>query len=539
MNLKHVKSVEDDGKDHFIVDHAHHGKFKVAKKGLDKSTKGEIQKLAKGGEAKADSVPGYADGGGVSDFLSGLRVPDMGIGNPLEGLKNAIGQSAASQFPGANDPAPTAQQAQSAQAPATEAAPPAAPPPPATMPPPAPPAKAAPSGGGVSDLERQIVAAGKAKGEGEDEQARVAAQAGAEKAALAADQAQQIKELSAKRDAQFQAYQQRADQVAQGIANGDIDPNRYWTRKSGAEKAGNIIGMILGGLGSGLSGQPNMAVQLLEREQDRDIEAQKANLGKQQTLLSHYVQQGHSVQEAAQLARADMRDYAAAMMEASASKFAGPEAMALAQQHKADTAMDTAKTRSAMRAQAQESDLRRMEIEQKRMELGFALNARPVQMAAEAGQAVPDAAGMVLDPKRRVKVPGGWALANTEKDRDEIADLHQHYAALNGALSQFESLSGKTGLGGNDTKLGAQALGDVQRELAAMYGYSRAPQGDLEKQFEAGMSNPTDIFKSSASIKAQADMARSIANKHMIAAHGARLVGGTRAAAGMYGGQGG
>ena len=68
--------------------------------------------------------------------------------------------------------------------------------------------------------------------------------------------------------------------------NGKIDPHRLWNNSSTAGKIGAGIGMLLSGMGSGLTGQPNLAMKVIDESINRDIESQKADLGKKETLLS-------------------------------------------------------------------------------------------------------------------------------------------------------------------------------------------------------------------------------------------------------------
>ena len=56
-----------------------------------------------------------------------------------------------------------------------------------------------------------------------------------------------------------------------------IDPDRFWNDKSTGQKVMATIGLILGGIGSGLTGQPNAALQVLQNQIDKDIESQKLN----------------------------------------------------------------------------------------------------------------------------------------------------------------------------------------------------------------------------------------------------------------------
>jgi hypothetical protein len=70
----------------------------------------------------------------------------------------------------------------------------------------------------------------------------------------------------------------RAKTVADNFANQQIDPNRYWNSKSDAQKATARIAMILGGIGSGITGKDNPAVKAYNDAQDRDLAAQKFNI---------------------------------------------------------------------------------------------------------------------------------------------------------------------------------------------------------------------------------------------------------------------
>lgn len=74
-------------------------------------------------------------------------------------------------------------------------------------------------------------------------------------------------------DAAMQAYQSKK-----------IDPDRYWNSRSTGAKISAGIGMILGGLSSGATGGPNLAVETINRAIDRDIEAQKDDQSKAMNL---------------------------------------------------------------------------------------------------------------------------------------------------------------------------------------------------------------------------------------------------------------
>lgn len=82
-------------------------------------------------------------------------------------------------------------------------------------------------------------------------------------------------------------YQQMADKLAQDISSQKLDQNRYWNSKDSGSKFSTAIGVMLSGLGQGMShSSHNMAMEVLQKNIDRDIEMQKTELGKKQSLLS-------------------------------------------------------------------------------------------------------------------------------------------------------------------------------------------------------------------------------------------------------------
>lgn len=79
-------------------------------------------------------------------------------------------------------------------------------------------------------------------------------------------------------------YKDKDDQLAQAFMDQKLDPNRYWANQSIGSKITGAIGMILSGFGSGLSHQPNLALNIINQGIQNDIEAQKNEQGKQKTL---------------------------------------------------------------------------------------------------------------------------------------------------------------------------------------------------------------------------------------------------------------
>lgn len=57
-----------------------------------------------------------------------------------------------------------------------------------------------------------------------------------------------------------------------------VDPDRFWNNKSTGQKISIGIGLMLGGIGSGLTGGPNTAAQMINSAIDNDIQAQKLDI---------------------------------------------------------------------------------------------------------------------------------------------------------------------------------------------------------------------------------------------------------------------
>lgn len=68
----------------------------------------------------------------------------------------------------------------------------------------------------------------------------------------------------------------------------DVEPGRYLTNMGPGQKVSTAIGLILGGIGGGLTHQENPALKFLTNAIDKDVEAQKANIGKENDILKAY-----------------------------------------------------------------------------------------------------------------------------------------------------------------------------------------------------------------------------------------------------------
>lgn len=95
--------------------------------------------------------------------------------------------------------------------------------------------------------------------------------------------------------------QHYAKEVAfqQDLANRHITPETYqslFAKKDTLGKIGTIFGLMLSGIGSGLTKQPNAALDMMNKEIDRDLDAQKTSKANANTFLN--TQYAHDMQEA-------------------------------------------------------------------------------------------------------------------------------------------------------------------------------------------------------------------------------------------------
>ena len=98
---------------------------------------------------------------------------------------------------------------------------------------------------------------------------------------------------------------QNAIRDANDAAN--IDPNVYLSKMGVGQKTLTSIGMLLSGIGSGLTGQPNMAMQVLQTNIQRDIEAQKNVFLNKMTVAAHEKGLLQSAKDRQQLAQAALQ----------------------------------------------------------------------------------------------------------------------------------------------------------------------------------------------------------------------------------------
>lgn len=99
------------------------------------------------------------------------------------------------------------------------------------------------------------------------------------KAAWSQEQMKWYNDARSKVDTEYNA-------TVEDYKNSHIEPGKVFNDRSTPQKAMAMIGMILGGMGSGLTGQPNMAANMIQRQIEMDLQAQVQNMDKKRNLVA-------------------------------------------------------------------------------------------------------------------------------------------------------------------------------------------------------------------------------------------------------------
>lgn len=105
----------------------------------------------------------------------------------------------------------------------------------------------------------------------------------------------------------FQKYMGEFDKTYADISNGHIDPDEYINNMSTGKRIFTGIGLLLGGMGSGLTKGPNLAWESLQNNINRDIQGQEANLGAKENLLGFNLRETGNLEQAQSMTNLQMQ----------------------------------------------------------------------------------------------------------------------------------------------------------------------------------------------------------------------------------------
>lgn len=310
MEIPQHYSLHSENDSHFVIHDGRDGnKFQVAKKELHPAHQIKIMKMQKFSEGTDDVEP-------VEDDSSDDAAPE----------ENAVPASLQANPP---DAQPAQPPPVDMNAGITDQAPQGAPNPDQGMQIPAGPAQVTGSGATVQNV-----------------QGLVNQEAGAEMKA-AQGQVNLNKEQSKQMDpylydervrqgdfqSRMETYQQRADQIVKDIADNKIDPKQYWHNASTGQKISAGVAMVLGGLSQGLlRSNVNPGFAAIEDTINKDIDAQKSELGKKQSLLGDNLRMQGNLMAADQATRLHANSILQGQLQKTALDSGNPIVMAKAQE---------------------------------------------------------------------------------------------------------------------------------------------------------------------------------------------------------------
>lgn len=98
-----------------------------------------------------------------------------------------------------------------------------------------------------------------------------------------------------------EVHQDALTKVKSIYAKSTIDPENYVKNLGVSGKISTGIGLVLSGMGSGLTGQPNMAMQVLQNNINRDIDAQKQKITNQFNAVAQELGISNAMMNTAQM----------------------------------------------------------------------------------------------------------------------------------------------------------------------------------------------------------------------------------------------
>lgn len=150
---------------------------------------------------------------------------------------------------------------------------------------------------------------------------------------------------------QMSDYQQKRNDIFNEVGNmvddasmQHIDPNAYMENMSTGGKIATAIGLIAGGLASGFNGGRNPALEFLNAQIERNVQAQKANIDQKNNVMRALIDQGHSIDGAAAISTAFQQQLLASKLEQAKAMAATPQAQAQLDQAAGQLKMQSANT---------------------------------------------------------------------------------------------------------------------------------------------------------------------------------------------------
>lgn len=322
---------------------------------------------------------------------------------------------------------------------------------------------------------------------GMNQEARAVGQQGRAEVALQNDQIKAQQALMNNFQQQSQNAMNEIHAVMEDYRNQHINPNHYMESMSTGQRVQSAIGMILGGMGAGLTGGENIAAKFLDNQIQRDIQAQEKNMGNKQTLLEFNFKKYGNMKDAVTLTDAMMRGIYATKLEKAASQSKDPiaqgRALQAAAKFKADIIPNIQKFAQSQAVQGL-------------MSSGSGANSE-VDFRNKLNTLAAMSPEHYKDLSERY-IPGvGIAITKpTDKDREAIASTKQLKESLTELQSRAATI-GTTIPGSEADKVNKTKVAAIQLQMKNAYQLGVLSQSDLD-MLDKLVANPGSMLTNRA-----------------------------------------
>lgn len=291
--------------------------------------------------------------------------------------------------------------------------------------------------------------------------AAAAQTAAQQQAKIYAEHAEKVQNLEKQTQIRYAQLNKEQKQITQDVVNTKIDPTRVWDNASTGNKIMAGIGILLSGMGSGLTGQPNLAMDVINKTIDRDIDAQKTELGKKQNLLTQNYRKYGDLQQATAATELQLNSIVQGQIAAAAAKASGPQAQAQAQ------------------VAIGQLQLKSNEIKQSLAIQGLKGN---ILNGGQQGGLAPSVAE-TLFPGRVVNTPMGVKIAKTPEAAKETQTALTSLDTIDKRLDDMLAFAKDTGTtlpGTTNNAVGHSMVAQVIQELGELNGLKRLTDTEVE-----------------------------------------------------------
>lgn len=249
-------------------------------------------------------------------------------------------------------------------------------------------------------------------------QAQASAEAAKQQAQVYDQQMIELQKNEVARKAQADAVMADINKIQNDVMTQKIDPTRVWSNMSTGNRVLAGISIFLGGVAGGMQGTENRALGIIQDAVNKDIDSQKADIGKKQNMLSLNMAKYNNINDAAAATKAQLLSITQAQINQSAAKMGSKQALAAAQVANAQIDLQKAQLIGSIASS----------------------QAAAQKMAAPEGLSLQDAQTLPENIRERiVPLPSGkFTVVINKDDVKPIKDAYQAYAEAKPLLNRVK-----------------------------------------------------------------------------------------------------